>query len=100
MKNMLFLVLVVCMGCKTNAPKNVSHVQKHKRYELLLHFRSLGDLKRIIHQFDNLKMQELNTVTEQPVQRIVSVECAEYAIDGVVLKLEQQDGVISATRYP
>jgi len=93
--------MLVAGGCKTIEPKT-SDVKTRvlERFEVFLHLQSDEELKKVMHQFNHLQMAEVRNVTDQPVQLIVSISCADYEIDGFVKKIGTSEGVVSARRFP
>jgi hypothetical protein len=88
------------VGCKTteNEVVRTENLELKKRYELIVKFASLEDLKRVPYQLSNLKMEIMEDVSSDDNIYRVSILSKDYAIDGTLEKLNKDQGISWAKR--
>lgn len=96
---LFFLVSTWVLSCNTN--KEITHeanAEESKRFEVVVKFNSLEDVKRVPFNLPQLKMELVEEVSHSDHIYSTTVLCQEYAIDGVVEKLNLEEGVGWAKR--
>ena len=73
-------------------------MQEPIRFELVVKFNSLEDVKRVPFRLPQLKMELVEEISNTDHIYNATVLCQEYAIDGVVEKLNLEEGVGWAKR--
>ena len=68
------------------------------RYDLLVSFSSLEDLKRVPYRFSDLKMELREEISSSDNLYKFSILCKDYEIDGIVFKLNKEAGINCAKR--
>ena len=96
----LVLWLSIALGCKTTEKSVVEteQTQVKRRYELIVKFETLEDLKRVPYRLSNLKMELLEEVSSAENTYRVSILCHDYALDGSIEKLNADSGISWAKR--
>lgn len=64
-----------------------------QRYELLVSFASLEDVKRVPYRLSQLKMELMDEISSQENLFKVSVVCKEFELNGIIHKLNNEQGV-------
>lgn len=97
---MLFALLTTAIGCTTTVDSTNSEQTNNlkKRYEILLQFASLEDVKRVPYQLPNLKMELLKEVSTRDNIYQASILCKEHALEGTLQKLNTNMGISWAKR--
>jgi ABC-type phosphate/phosphonate transport system substrate-binding protein len=87
-------------GCKSSEKPSSIKLQAAEpvQYELNVQFASMEDVKRVPLQYEKLKMQLKTEVSVEQHIYLVAIECHAYAIDGVLEKLNLDNGVLNAER--
>ena len=87
--------IVALSGCMANkqTTTQVPETVVEKRYELLLKFATLEDIKRVPYRLANLKMEILEDVSSTDHIYRVSIVSKDYAIDGTLEKMNADDGI-------
>lgn len=91
----LVLFLATSFGCKTSEKSvaETNHTQSEKRYELIVKFETLEDVKRVPYRLSNLKMELLEEVSSTDNIYRVSILCHEYSLNGTIEKLNTDSGI-------
>lgn len=91
----LVFLLSATLGCKTTEKSvaETSQTQSEKRYELIVKFETLEDVKRVPYRLSNLKMELLEEVSSTDNIYQVSILCHDYALDGSIEKLNADSGI-------
>ena len=94
------VLLVVANGCKTSEKPvaQADEVSVEKRYELIVKFASLEDLKRVPYRLSKLKMEIMEDVSSTDNIYRVSILCKDYALEGTIIKLNDDVGISWAKR--
>ena len=102
---MRFLLFVLTLsistfGCKTlnEDSESASDSTKQNRYEMMVQFKTIEDVKRVPYRLSNLRMEIQKEISDTDHIYLISVDCKSYEIDGIVLKLNDDAGVVSAKR--
>ena len=92
------VVLIALTSCKTeeSAVETQQEESIRQRYNLDVQFASLEDVKRVPLRLNKLKMELINELSSgQNIYR-VSVECKPHALNGVLEKLNADEGIVGA----
>ena len=88
------LVLWACSPSRTVSTAVVDKTQAASlRYDLLISFSSLEDLKRVPYRFSDLKMELREEVSAPDNLYKVSILCKDYQIDRIVFRLNKEAGI-------
>ncbi|MCB9185791.1 MAG: hypothetical protein H6601_03510 [Flavobacteriales bacterium] len=91
----LVFLLSATLGCKTTEKSvaETEQAQSEKRYELIIKFETLEDVKRVPYRLSNLKMELLEEVSSTDNIYRISILCHDYALDGTIEKLNADSGI-------
>lgn len=93
-------LLIFASGCKISESSvaRADVVSADQRYEVIVKFASLEDLKRVPYRLSKLKMEIMEDVSSADNIYLVSILCKDYALDGTITKLNDDAGISWAKR--
>jgi hypothetical protein len=99
---LFLLVAVVLISC-TAQQISVNSAQQtvesaDQRFKLMMQFGSEEALKRMLVRFQNLKMELDRPISASDLSYSVFVTCKDFEIDGIVTKLNLEEGIVWAKR--
>jgi len=90
--------LFALASCKATQPNGRSGQQEsiRQRYDVEIQFASVEDVKRVPYRLTNLRMELREELSAGQHIYLVSIECRPHALEGVLEKLNTDEGIIFA----
>jgi len=94
------LLLSACVAKRDAAVSTEQAVPVRQRFLLMVKFASEEDSKRVPYKFQHLRFELVSEVSLQDRIYECAIQCTEQEIDGFVLKLNDEEGIVWANRKP
>lgn len=87
--------LFALASCKATQPASSSEEQEsiRQRYDVEIQFASTEDVKRVPLRLRSLRMELREELSAGRQIYLVSIECKPHALEGVLEKLNADDGI-------
>lgn len=97
---MVCVLLSACAAKREVAVSTEQVVPAKQRFLLMVKFASEEDTKRVPYRFQHLRFELVSEVSMQDRIYECAIQCTEQEIDGFVLKLNDESGIVWVKRNP